>query len=104
MFIFHKQTPEFEKMPKKQREAICEMLKKGPTHLVKLRHPRLLTIHHSVEESRCVCVCVCVCVCLRPCVCVCACVRACVRACVCACVCACVRACVRVCVFVHVCM
>ena len=52
MFIFHKQTPEFEKMPKKQREAICEMLKKGPTHLVKLRHPRLLTIHHSVEESR----------------------------------------------------
>ena len=67
MFIFHKQTPEFEKMPKKQREAICEMLKKGPTHLVKLRHPRLLTIHHSVEESRwegrkCVCVCVCVCV------------------------------------------
>ena len=70
MFIFHKQTPEFEKMPKKQREAVCEMLKKGPTHLVKLRHPRLLTIHHSVEESRwertggrkCVCVCVCVCV------------------------------------------
>ena len=75
MFIFHKQTPEFEKMPKKQREAICEMLKKGPTHLVKLRHPRLLTIHHSVEESRwegrergrkggqeegSVCVCVCV--------------------------------------------
>ena len=85
MFIFHKQTPEFEKMPKKQREAVCEMLKKGPTHLVKLRHPRLLTIHHSVEESRwegreggrerrrerekegereggSVCVCVCVCV------------------------------------------
>ena len=68
MFIFHKQTPEFEKMPKKQREAVCEMLKKGPTHLVKLRHPRLLTIHHSVEESRwerrggrkCVCVCACV--------------------------------------------
>ena len=52
VFIFDKKAPEFDKMPKKQREAICEMLKKGPTHLIKLRHPRLLTIEHQVEESK----------------------------------------------------
>ena len=52
MLIFDKKSPEFDKMPKKQREAICEMLKKGPTHLIKLRHPRLLTIEHQVEESK----------------------------------------------------
>jgi SCY1-like protein 2 len=23
----------------------------GPTHLIKLRHPRLLTVEHQVEES-----------------------------------------------------
>ena len=52
VFIFDKKAPEFDRMPKKQREAICEMLKKGPTHLIKLRHPRLLTIEHQVEESK----------------------------------------------------
>ena len=35
----------------RMREAICEMLKKGPTHLVKLRHPRLLTIHFYIKLS-----------------------------------------------------
>ena len=28
------------------------MLKKGPTQLIKLRHPKLLTVEHTVEESR----------------------------------------------------
>ena len=52
MFMFDKKAPEIDKLPKKQREAIFEMLKKGPTHLIKLRHPRLLTIEHQVEESK----------------------------------------------------
>ena len=28
------------------------MLKRGPTHLARLRHPKILTIDHPVEESR----------------------------------------------------
>ena len=31
---------------------ILEMLRKGPTQLVRLKHPRLLTIDHPIEESR----------------------------------------------------
>lgn len=31
IFVFDKKTPEFEKMPKKQREAIYDMLKKVST-------------------------------------------------------------------------
>ena len=52
VFMFDKKAPEIDKMPKRQREALFETLKKGPTHLVKLRHPRLLTIEHQVEESK----------------------------------------------------
>lgn len=52
VFIFDKQTPELEKVPKKRREVLFEMLKQGPVHLVKLRHPKLLTIQHQVEESK----------------------------------------------------
>ena len=54
MFLFNKQTPEIEKLPKKRREAICEMLRRCPTNLARLRHPQLLTIEHLVEETRCV--------------------------------------------------
>jgi SCY1-like protein 2 len=52
VFIFNKQTPELEKLHKKDREALFEMMKQGPTHLAKLRHPKILTIDHQVEESR----------------------------------------------------
>ena len=52
MFLFNKQTPDFEKLHKKQREQILEMLRKGPNHLVRLRHPRLLIIDHPLEESK----------------------------------------------------
>ena len=52
VFMFNKQTPDFEKLHKKQREMILEMLRKGPNHLVRLRHPRLLTIDHPLEESK----------------------------------------------------
>ena len=50
--MFNKQTPDFEKLHKKQREMILEMLRKGPNHLIRLRHPRLLTIDHPLEESK----------------------------------------------------
>ena len=53
VFIFTKNAPEVEKLPKDQREVLFEMLKKGPTFLAKLRHPKILTLHHTVEESRC---------------------------------------------------
>ena len=52
MFIFDKQSQGFEKRPKKEREALCELMRKGPAQLVKLRHPNLLVIEHSVEETR----------------------------------------------------
>eukprot|EP00118_Oscarella_pearsei_P002048 m.9311 g.9311 ORF g.9311 m.9311 type:complete len:1208 (+) comp21266_c0_seq1:2-3625(+) len=52
IFLYDKKAAEAEKVPKKEREAIINMLKKGPTQLVKLRHPGLLTIAHGIEESR----------------------------------------------------
>ncbi len=39
-------------MPKKHREAVLSMLRKGPTQLARLKHPRLLTIEHQLEESK----------------------------------------------------
>ena len=67
VFLFSKVAPELEKVPKKRREAIYEMLRRCPTNLARLRHPHLLMIEHPVEESRCVCVCVCVSVCVCMC-------------------------------------
>ena len=52
LFIFDKKAPEFEKLPKKHREPLLVMLRKGPTHLIRLKHPRLLTIEHQLEESK----------------------------------------------------
>ena len=52
MFVFFKKVPTFDKLPKKERAAILEMLKKGPTHLAKLRHPQLLRVEHAIVESR----------------------------------------------------
>ena len=52
MFIYEKKSPEAEKIPKKHREALLAMLKKGPTQLIRLKHPRLLTIEHQLQESR----------------------------------------------------
>ena len=52
VFIYEKKSPEAEKIPKKHREALLAMLKKGPTQLIRLKHPRLLTIEHQLQESR----------------------------------------------------
>lgn len=37
---------------KKEKEIILEMFRKGPQQLAKLRHPRLLTVQQTIEESR----------------------------------------------------
>jgi len=50
--VFFKKVPTFEKIPKKERAAILDMLKRGPTQLVKLRHPQLLRVEHGMVESR----------------------------------------------------
>ena len=51
--IYHEsQTQEMLSFKIRMREAICEMLKKGPTHLVKLCHLRLLTIHFYINMHR----------------------------------------------------
>ncbi|EDV29325.1 uncharacterized protein TRIADDRAFT_18343 [Trichoplax adhaerens] len=50
VFIFEKKS--LEKMPKRQKEQIFDILKGGCKQLTKLRHPRFLTIEHGVEESR----------------------------------------------------
>ena len=37
---------------KGDRELIWEMMKKGVGQLTRLRHPRILTVQHPLEESR----------------------------------------------------
>ena len=41
-----------EKMEKKSSQLVLEVMKAGPTHLARLRHPRLLVVQHPLEESR----------------------------------------------------
>lgn len=50
VFVFEKKI--LERFPKRDREAICEQLRKGVAQLTKLRHPCILTVQHSLEESR----------------------------------------------------
>ncbi|CAB3987180.1 SCY1 2 isoform X2 [Paramuricea clavata] len=50
VFVFEKKV--LEKMEKKSAELILEAMKAGPTHLARLRHPRLLVVQHPLEESR----------------------------------------------------
>ena len=50
MFVFEKKI--LEKMEKRSSELVLEAMKAGPTHLARLRHPRLLVVQHPLEESR----------------------------------------------------
>lgn len=43
---------QIEKWPKAEREAFPDLLKRGVNQLTRLRHPRILTIERSLEESR----------------------------------------------------
>ena len=41
-----------DRFEKGERELIWEMMKKGVGQLTRLRHPRILTVQHPLEESR----------------------------------------------------
>uniref|UniRef100_A0AC34G5K6 Protein kinase domain-containing protein n=1 Tax=Panagrolaimus sp. ES5 TaxID=591445 RepID=A0AC34G5K6_9BILA len=41
-----------EKWPRQDKDAFPELLKRGISQLTRLRHPRLLIVEHSLEESR----------------------------------------------------
>ncbi|KAI6244118.1 Protein kinase domain-containing protein [Aphelenchoides fujianensis] len=43
---------QIEKWPKAEKEAFPELIKRGVSQLTRLRHPRLLTVEHALEESR----------------------------------------------------
>ncbi|KAK3928134.1 SCY1-like protein 2 [Frankliniella fusca] len=50
IFVFEKRH--LEKFPKAERDLILETLKRGVAQLTRLRHPQILTVQHSMEESR----------------------------------------------------
>lgn len=50
IFVFEKRH--LEKFPKAERDLILETLKRGIAQLTRLRHPQILTVQHSMEESR----------------------------------------------------
>lgn len=50
IFVLEKKL--LDKYPKKDKEFITELLKKGVAQLTRLRHPQILTVQHPVEESR----------------------------------------------------
>ncbi|VVC87087.1 unnamed protein product, partial [Leptidea sinapis] len=50
IFVFEKKH--LERWSKADREIMLETLKRGIVQLTKLRHPQILTVQHSLEESR----------------------------------------------------
>nr|XP_023029464.1 SCY1-like protein 2 [Leptinotarsa decemlineata] len=50
IFVFEKR--QLEKYNKSDRELLLETLRRGIVQLTKIRHPKLLTIQHPLEESR----------------------------------------------------
>ncbi|KAG7298869.1 hypothetical protein JYU34_017324 [Plutella xylostella] len=50
IFVFEKKC--LEKWGKADRELILETMRRGVAQLTKLRHPQILTVQHSLEESR----------------------------------------------------
>ncbi|XP_038636122.1 SCY1-like protein 2 isoform X1 [Scyliorhinus canicula] len=50
VFVFDKKL--IEKYQKFEKDYVIDSLKKGAQQLTRLRHPRLLTVQHPLEESR----------------------------------------------------
>lgn len=50
--IFVLEKRQLDQYPRNSRELILEVARKGVVQLTKLRHPRILTVEHAVEESR----------------------------------------------------
>lgn len=49
IFLFDKNQLKFIK---EDRDAILDVLRRGVVQLTKIRHPRILTVEHPIEESR----------------------------------------------------
>ena len=52
MSVFYFEKKSVEKYSKREREYIVEVLKKGVSQLTRLRHPKILSVLHPLEESR----------------------------------------------------
>lgn len=50
VFVFDKKV--VDKYQKYEKDQIIDSLKRGVQQLTRLRHPRLLTVQHPLEESR----------------------------------------------------
>ncbi len=50
VFVLHKKSLEI--YPKKDRDAIVDAFKNGATQLARLKHPRILSLQHQLEESK----------------------------------------------------
>ncbi|XP_032815884.2 SCY1-like protein 2 [Petromyzon marinus] len=50
VFVFEKK--QVDRLGRTEREHAVEVLKRGVQQLTRLRHPRLLTVQHPIEESR----------------------------------------------------
>lgn len=50
VFVFDKKI--IDKYQKFEKDQIIDSLKRGVQQLTRLRHPRLLTVQHPLEESR----------------------------------------------------
>lgn len=50
VWLFEKK--DIERWPRREKEVFGELLKRGISQLTRLRHPRLLVVEHTLEESR----------------------------------------------------
>lgn len=50
IFVFEKK--QLDKWSRKDRDNMVDILKKGVNQLTRLKHPRVLTVQHPLEESR----------------------------------------------------
>lgn len=56
--VFVLQKKSLETYSKKDRDLIIESFKKGATQLARIKHPRILSLQHQLEESKLVLVCI----------------------------------------------
>jgi SCY1-like protein 2 len=50
--VFVLQKKSIENFSKKDQTAIIDAFKKGATQLARLKHPRILSLQHQLEESK----------------------------------------------------
>ena len=50
IFVFEKKL--LDRYGKRERDTFLEVLKKGVAQLTRLRHPNILSVLHTLEDSR----------------------------------------------------